>query len=557
MSWYLRKRGELENMFRPGMVREWRFSFEVRLFFLLFVVSSVLLVIVGSYVFRQMEDSLYEQIGLRAKIQAKEIASQEDLIQAVIRRNLADIARITKRMTAVSDASYIVIGDEHALRLFHPDPRVAVGSPMLGNDNTEVLAGRNSLAINSGSMGMALRGKAPIMAPDGRVVGIVSVGYLQDDIFRNHMTQRGSVVFFLVLVLIALFACAWLFSKSIKRQMLNLEPIDIARIVRQQEAVFESIMEGVVAVDWRFCVTAINLAAREILDEPRGSQEIIGHQFNELVGCELFGKNEADSKEIRDEILLFRSIQVIANRVVIQDSKGIVGWVISFRRKDEINTLSLQLSEIKRYADNLRVLRHEHMNWISTLSGLLEMRYYDEALRLAKMQSQTQQRVLDYISATFANPQICGLLLGKYYRARELGLELVFDPGCQLSGLPDKLAISEWMSIIGNLLDNAYEATLSVADRERNEPVSLFLADSSSEIIIEVADYGCGVSNDLRNQLFERGVSSKQGGERGIGLYLVKTYVEQAGGVITIDDNEPRGTVFSVFIPKGVDSANV
>ena len=365
------------------------------------------------------------------------------------------------------------------------------------------------------------------------------------------------MVFFLILVLVALFACAWLFSKSIKRQMLNLEPIDIARMVRQQEAVFESIMEGVVAVDRRFCVTAINRAAREILDEPRGSQEIIGDAFNDLVGCELFGNTEADSKEIRDEILLFRSIQVIANRVALQDGKGIVGWVISFRRKDEINTLSLQLSEIKRYADNLRVLRHEHMNWISTLSGLLEMRYYDEALRLAKMQSQTQQRVLDYISATFANPQICGLLLGKYYRARELGLELVFDPGCQLSALPDKLAISEWMSIIGNLLDNAFEATLSVAERGRNEKVTLFLADSSTEIIIEVADNGCGVSADVRHQVFERGVSSKQGGERGIGLYLVKTYVEQAGGAITIDDNEPKGTVFSVFIPKGADCADV
>ena len=545
------------NLIRAGVARIWALSFELRLFFLLLVVSSVLLSIVGSYVSLRMKDSLYEQIGLRATVQAKEIAAQPDLIQAIIANNLSEIAAISKRVGMRSDASYIVIGDHNARHLFHPDPRIAVGSPMQGDDNAAVLEGRNSLTIKAGSLGTALRGKAPIVAPDGRVIGIVSVGYLQDDIFRYHLTQRGSMLFFLIMVLVALFGCAWLFSKSIKRQMLNLEPIDIARIVRQQEAVFESIMEGVVAVDLHFCVTAINRAAREILDEPRASQEIVGQPFNDLVGFELFGRNENDLKEIRDEFLLFRSIQVIANRVAIQDPKGIVGWVISFRRKDEINTLSLQLSEIKRYADNLRVLRHEHMNWISTLSGLLEMRYYDEALRLAQMQSQTQQRILDYISSTFANPQICGLLLGKYYRARELGVELIFDPGCRLINLPDKLTISEWMSIIGNLLDNAFEATLSLADRSRNEKVTLFLADSLSEVIIEVADNGCGVSADERNRIFERGVSSKQGGERGIGLYLVKTYVEQAGGAITIDDNEPKGTVFSVFIPKGGDSANV
>lgn len=524
---------------------------------LLLVVSSVLLSIVGTYVSSRMKDSLYEQIGLRAKVQAMEIAAQSDLVRAVLNADTAAIAGICQRIAKRSDASYIVIGDRFARHLFHPDPRIAIGSPMQGDDNDDVLAGKSSLTINTGSLGTALRGKSPITAPDGTVIGIVSVGYLQEDIFRYHVTQRGPVLFFLVMVLAALFACAWLFSKNIKRQMLNLEPIDIARIVRQQEAVFESIMEGVVAVDLQFCVTAVNRAAREILDEPRASQEIIGQRFNDLVSCEVFGDPENNLKEIRDEILLFRSIQVIANRVAIRDTREVVGWVISFRRKDEISTLSLQLSEIKRYADNLRALRHEHMNWISTLSGLLEMRYYDEALRLAKMQSQTQQRVLDYISSTFANPQICGLLLGKYYRARELGLELVFDPGCRLAELPDKLAISEWMSIIGNLLDNAFEATLSVAERGRNEKVTLFLADSSSEVIIEVADNGCGVDAELRNQVFERGVSSKPGGERGIGLYLVKTYVEQAGGAITIDDNEPKGTVFSVFIPKGADSASV
>ena len=545
------------NLIRAGVARAWNLSFEVRLFLLLLVVSSVLLSIVGGYVSLRMKDSLYEQIGLRATVQAKEIAAQADLIQAVVDNNLSEIASIGKRIGTRSDASYVVIGDRHARHLYHPDSRIAVGSAMQGDDNNEVLDGHNSLTIRAGSLGPALRGKAPIIAPNGQVIGIVSVGYLQEDIFRYHVTQRGSILFFLVIVLVALFGCAWLFSKSIMRQMLNLEPIDIARIVRQQEAVFESIMEGVVAVDLQFCVTAINRAAREILDEPRASQEIVGQSFNDLVGFGFFGQNEGDLKEIRDEFLLFRSIQVIANRVAIQDTKGIVGWVISFRRKDEINTLSLQLSEIKRYADNLRVLRHEHMNWISTLSGLLEMRYYEEALRLAKMQSQTQQRVLDYISATFANPHICGLLLGKYYRARELGLELVFDPGCRLANLPDKLTISEWMSIIGNLLDNAFEATLSLADRSRNEKVTLFLADSPSEVIIEVADNGCGVDLDERNRIFERGVSSKQGGERGVGLYLVKTYVEQAGGAITIDDNEPQGTVFSVFIPKGVDSANV
>jgi two-component system cit operon sensor histidine kinase CitA len=92
---------------------------------------------------------------------------------------------------------------------------------------------------------------------------------------------------------------------------------------------------------------------------------------------------------------------------------------------------------------------------------------------------------------------------------------------------------------------------------ERKQRITFLMMDSANDIVIEVADTGCGIDERLRDSLFERGVSSKPGGERGIGLYLVKTFVEQTGGAITIEDNEPRGTVFSVFIPKGASHADI
>lgn len=69
---------------------------------------------------------------------------------------------------------------------------------------------------------------------------------------------------------------------------------------------------------------------------------------------------------------------------------------------------------------------------------------------------------------------------------------------------------------------------------------------------MEVADQGCGVPESLREAIFEQGVSTKTEdvGEHGIGLYLIASYVGRCGGVITLEDNEPCGTLFSVFIPK-------
>ena len=69
---------------------------------------------------------------------------------------------------------------------------------------------------------------------------------------------------------------------------------------------------------------------------------------------------------------------------------------------------------------------------------------------------------------------------------------------------------------------------------------------------VAVADQGCGVPESLRDKIFEQGVSTRadEPGEHGIGLYLIASYVTRCGGVITLEDNDPCGTLFSIYIPK-------
>ncbi len=47
----------------------------------------------------------------------------------------------------------------------------------------------------------------------------------------------------------------------------------------------------------------------------------------------------------KDEIVTFNQIKVIASRMAVILNNEPQGWVISFRSKDDINTLSLQLSQ--------------------------------------------------------------------------------------------------------------------------------------------------------------------------------------------------------------------
>ncbi len=535
-------------------------SFTTRLFLSLLVFSLIVLAIVGGYVGDRMEAQLYSQIGKRALVQAKEIAVIPALVTAVEQRDTTAISTLMMRLYEQTDASFIVIGDDQGIRLFHPnEPSLYV--PMVGGDNDDVLKGESIVSIRRGTLGQSLRGKAPILNDSGTVIGIVSVGYLLNKINYMHFGQLAPILIFLLILLVTLFAFSWFFSRHIKRQMLGLEPREISRIVQQQDAVFETIFEGVIAIDTNYRITAINQAARIMLNLNSGVSptELVGQNLTELIRpADFFCAADNVTTDRTDEIRYFNGLAVIASRIRIRIDNQLQGWVITFRDRNDINTLSLQLSQVRRYADSLRVMRHEHLNWIATLSGLLHMQRYDEAIRLIEAQSATNQMVLDFVSRRFFNPSICGLLLGKYARAHELGLELVFDPACQLSSLPQTLNEIELMSIIGNLLDNAFEATLrseNTAPQQERRRIELYISDASDDLVIEVADTGCGIDPAIRDHIFERGVTTQNEGDHGIGLYLVSTHVTQAQGTITVDENLPTGTIFSIFIPKNTSSS--
>jgi two-component system cit operon sensor histidine kinase CitA len=344
---------------------------------------------------------------------------------------------------------------------------------------------------------------------------------------------------------------SWLFTRNLKTDV-PLEPKDIAQLVLQQRALLEAMYEGVFAVNDEKQLILINRAAREMLDIRQSEKELIGKPLEDVLQTSPgFLSQRASVSGSHDQIAVLNQREVIVNRVAIEVEPGVEsGWVYSFRDKNDINTLSSQLSQIKRYADNLRIMRHEQLNWTATLVGLLQMKHYDEAIATFRC-SPKAQRVLDFVSARFLSRAV--LLLGKYVSAREKGIELLFDPACQLTRMPATLNETELMSIIGNLLDNAVDATLKARSPRRE----LYISDRNQELI-EVADRGCGVEDAMKPHIFRQGFSSKPerendivGTEHGIGLYLVAGYIDKAGGSIEIADNTPQGLFFLCLFRMG------
>ncbi|HAU4285043.1 TPA: sensor histidine kinase DpiB [Citrobacter freundii] len=523
-------------------------AFPLRIFLLILVVSVFIIAALAQYFTASFEDYLAAHVRDMAMNQAKIIASNESIITAVKHRDYKRLATIADKLQSGTDFDYVVIGDTNSIRLYHPNPE-KIGYPMQFTKPGALEKGESYFITGKGSIGMAMRAKTPIFDDDGKIIGVVSIGYLisKIDSWRSDFLLPMAGVF--ILLLLVLMLLSWFFAAHIRRQMLGMEPKQIARVVRQQEALFSSVYEGLIAVDPDGYITAINRSARKMLGLSSPGRKWLGKPVSEVVQpADFFTQQIAEKRQ--DAMVNFNGLSVIANREAIRSGDELLGAIISFRSKDEIATLNAQLTQIKQYVESLRTLRHEHLNWMSTINGLLQMKEYDKVLAMVQGESQAQQQLIDSLRGAFADRQVAGLLFGKVQRARELGLTMTIVPGSQLHQLPEGLDSTEFAAIVGNLLDNAFEASLRT--QQGNNVVELYLSDEGNDVIIEVADQGCGVPEALREKIFEQGVSTRtdEPGEHGIGLYLIASYVRRCDGVITLEDNSPCGTLFSLFLPK-------
>jgi signal transduction histidine kinase len=99
--------------------------------------------------------------------------------------------------------------------------------------------------------------------------------------------------------------------------------------------------------------------------------------------------------------------------------------------------------------------------------------------------------------------------------------------------------------VVSNLLSNAIKFG-------GGHPIELVVTGSRDEARLEIRDHGIGVASDRLPRIFERferGVSSRQYGGLGLGLYIVRTIVETMGGLVRCEPTPGGGSTFLVALP--------
>ncbi|HET9272845.1 MAG TPA: PAS domain-containing protein, partial [Methyloceanibacter sp.] len=152
---------------------------------------------------------------------------------------------------------------------------------------------------------------------------------------------------------------------------------------------------------------------------------------------------------------------------------------------------------------------------------------------------------------------LLGRLLGE-------NIELTLDQASDL--WPVKADLHQFEQVIINLAVNARDAmpdggklvirTANVGEGEARAlpPRQLPPGDY---VLIQVIDTGTGMSEEVREKIFEPFVSTKEVGRgTGLGLSTVYGIVKQTGGYVFADSAMGRGTTMSVYLPRYVETAS-
>ena len=478
------------------------------------------------------------------------ILSQVPLVRQALQGELpadqlADYLDATTEQT--SDIDLILVGDIHSTLLYVPD-RALIGTTYSGTAQTGVLSGSSPYTSNeTGPMGSDHSAYAPVRDEQGNVIGFVIVGVY----FRSMaLVAVGTVTRMLLVGLAAAVLGSLLalrLSRRIKQSLLGYEPDIFARQFHQREDILDALEEGILAIDGEKTVIFLNASAAEMLSLDR--RAILGRPLHEVYPHSTLDRVlETGQAEYNVSMTSLRDIRVLSDRLPLYENGRLAGAVSIFRNRTELTRMADNLTGVSHMVEAMRAYTHEFMNKLHVILGLLQIGEPEKAQQYIMDTTQTQQVAVSRIMNQIHQPSVAALLVGKTSRANELGIRLRLDRESSLSEESPWLPPDAYVTVLGNLIENAIEVLNQ--SRGSTKEISVSIRESGESLLLCVEDTGPGIPAALRRTLFQRGISTK-GRERGTGLALVQEVVEAYHGEIRVESESGVGTSFFLSFCRG------
>lgn len=464
-------------------------------------------------------------------------------------KGLTDIAAVSEYLDTLKetleDIDVISIVNNDGIRLYHSNHSL-IGTRYDGNmpEFANRSAGYYTVDEN-GPSGSQRRAYAAIYDEGGEPVGFVMAIMLM----KNIKVETFQMLFiFLMITAVAILIeliIAGELSGKVKKRLMGYEPDVFTAMYKMRDNILETLEEGILAVDENGVIQFANdSAVRMLCDDTKTT--IVGQNI-ETLGDEIL--SHTVKKGDKEFNVSLAKADIILDRVPIKEDEHVIGAIAVLHNRAEYTKLMEDLSGTRYLVDSMRANNHDFTNKLHVILGLIQMEMYNEASSYIQNITMVQRENISKVMNAVNEPAVAALLIGKIARASELNVSFVLREGCYYSSADMNLPSEMLITVIGNLLDNAFDAMNENGDYQAQKELMFGIYSKPGAVLITVDDTGSGISKEDIAHIFENGYSTKGEG-RGTGLYQAKSMVENFGGKITVETQEGVGSSFSVSFAK-------
>lgn len=342
--------------------------------------------------------------------------------------------------------------------------------------------------------------------------------------------------------------------------------IEISQEKNKIEAILESMVDGVIAVDKNGEISLINTAARRIFNieaEEIKGKNLITTLFNHRIDMYLqraFDTKESIKREIKyknpePKIIQATFIPLLDEKQNISGGVIVLTDITELRKLETVRNdfvanvsheLRTPLTSIVGYLDTLLEsnvedpeIRNRFLKIIKEETDRLSILIKD-LLNLSKIESQSFDLKPDDFSEVL--DKVVNLLQ-KNAEDKNINLKIEID-----DKLPPVYMVREQIKqVLINLIDNAIKYTPAGGE------IEITVEEEADKVYFSVKDNGMGIPKADQERIFERfyrvdKARSRSLGGTGIGLSIVRNIIKQHGSEIQVKSREGAGSEFYFYL---------
>lgn len=190
----------------------------------------------------------------------------------------------------------------------------------------------------------------------------------------------------------------------------------------------------------------------------------------------------------------------------------------------------------------LRTQRHDYLNHLQVVYGLLELKEYEELYSYLSPVYKNIQKTGKALKTS--KPAINALLKAKMDEAESKNIDFYIEVKTDLKNLQ----VEDWelCKVISNLIDNAITA---LEEKEKDKRIWIDMTENKEYYLFAVSNNGPVILEDMQEEIFKSGVTTKKEEGHGMGLHIVQSVIREHKGKIFLVSTEEE-TRFSFCFPK-------